>query len=182
MFTHTCMCVCKCLFVYGCICMWVWMCMCVCIHLCVTCVYMFVWMCVRMCICVYYVCICIVLCVWCMYVYMRVFVCTCVYPFHVCVHVCASVCMSVSMVISSRRSETTNLGRRWRSCFPLESDCERGTAAFREVNAWCYHLGVESSSKQSPLWWPLFPGPALPGPQPTDNSPQIHSLSRPYSH
>lgn len=116
------------------VCIYVCMDVCAYVYMCVLCVYMYCVMCV--------VHVCVHACV-CMYM--------CVCPFHVCVHVCASVCMSVSMVISSRRSETTNLGRRWRSCFPLESDCERGTAAFREVNAWCYHLGVESSSKQSPL-------------------------------
>lgn len=123
--------------------------MCVCIYLCVACVYVCVYICMDVCtymfMCVY------VLCVWCVCVYVCVCMYMCVCPFRVCVHVCASVCMFVSMVISSRRSETTNLGHRWRSCFSLESDCERGTVALREVNAQCYHLGVESSSKQSPV-------------------------------
>ena len=117
-------------------------------------------MCVHMCVCVDVLCVCtyVYMCVMCVYVLHIVCICVCacmymcVYPFHVCVHVCASVCMFVSLAISSRRSETINLGHRWRSCLPLKSDWrERGTVALREVNAQGYHLGVESSSKQSPL-------------------------------
>lgn len=95
--------------------------------------------------------------------HIHVYVCT-----HVCVFMCVFVYVFAHLVISSRRSEITNLGLGWKKLPSQESDSEDLVLTY--VITWYGHLEIRSYSEQTPLCWPSPAWPHPPGYQPTANA------------